>query len=228
MEYDRQTKFNPTQVGERLRAWGKKRFKNLTILSEKMNVSYVSLQRYLNNERNLTAVHLLTLSQLGCDIHWLLTGANTPVEAIAEKYLLGFLRRNNIVIKSYSKLQEEINFTKESSLPNLKELARNLFLSGRFNVEELAKLLGVSSNYLYRIGIYEKGHNGFKVRIPLEIILPAMQAQHDFSLLKYMANECGFVLIKAEGLSNNENMNLVDFLSDAGLKAEIKVSFNDK
>lgn len=61
-------------IGERLKEFGLERFSTLKEFAEALDMSYPNLYHYLSDKHEPGTPILLKLSELGCDINWLLTG----------------------------------------------------------------------------------------------------------------------------------------------------------
>lgn len=64
-------------IGERIRIFGKRKYKTLKALAEAMKISPQQLQQYVSGKREPGAKILMKLLRLGCDINWLLGGAES-------------------------------------------------------------------------------------------------------------------------------------------------------
>ncbi|NMB83025.1 MAG: hypothetical protein GYA14_14530 [Ignavibacteria bacterium] len=69
------------------------------------------------------------------------------------------------------------------------------------SVAQLADETGISSSYLYRSAL-PTDESG--VRFPLDYLLPLMKATNNYSVLKHIANLCGFVLTPLPHLKKNK------------------------
>jgi len=69
------------------------------------------------------------------------------------------------------------------------------------SVMQLADETSISSSYLYRSAL-PTDESG--VRFPLDYLIPLMKATNNFSVLKHIANICGFVLITLPHLKKNK------------------------
>jgi transcriptional regulator with XRE-family HTH domain len=63
-----------SEIANRLRDWGLKKFGTFRQFSNALGISYEHLYRYIKGGSNPGAKILSKLSELGCDINWLLTG----------------------------------------------------------------------------------------------------------------------------------------------------------
>jgi hypothetical protein len=82
-------------------------------------------------------------------------------------------------------------------MKNLKDYLYDTIHRNKKTVEQLADETGISDNYLYRACLPvndKKSKSG--VKFPIEHLVPLMKAANDFSILKYIAQICGFLLVK--------------------------------
>lgn len=96
------------------------------------------------------------------------------------------------------------------------------------SVAQLADETGISSNYLYRSAL-PTDESG--VRFPLDYLLPLMKATGNFSVLKHIANLCGFILIPFPRFKQNkkEKNEMIAEYQDSTVTATKKLIafFND-
>ncbi len=81
-----------------------------------------------------------------------------------------------------------------------KDLKTNLYFTvhgAQISVEEIADHLGISASYLYRS--CTEGDSG--CRFPLDLLLPLMEATHDFSLLEHLNARCGKITVNLAQVS---------------------------
>lgn len=78
------------------------------------------------------------------------------------------------------------------------------------SVVQLADETGISSSYLYRSAL-PTDESG--VRFPLDYLLPLMKATDNYSVLKHIANLCGFILISLPKFKINKKEKN-EFISD--------------
>lgn len=93
----------------------------------------------------------------------------------------------------------------------IKTLENQLVHGKGLTIYELADKLHKSHSYLCRISSPTED-----LPFPLEIALPAMKLKKDYNLLKYMALECGFALVKIPKISKSrkeENEMVSDYQS---------------
>jgi len=64
-------------IGERMRIFAKRKYKTLKALADKMEISPQQLQQYVSGRRDPGTKILMRLLKLGCDINWLLGGAES-------------------------------------------------------------------------------------------------------------------------------------------------------
>jgi len=77
------------------------------------------------------------------------------------------------------------------TLTRIKTLENELIHSKGPTIYELANSLNRSHSYLCRISSTTE-----ELPFPLEIALPAMKLKKNYNLLRFMALECGFALVK--------------------------------
>ena len=114
-----------------------------------------------------------------------------------------------------------------ASWTTLKKTIQTTLLRNKKTVDQIADEVGRCSNSLYRYGI--EGESGSEM--PVSLLVPVMKATNNYSILKYIAQLCGFILVKIpRALSNkkdeieivndyqtvtlNSLKNLKDFLSN--------------
>ena len=73
----------------------------------------------------------------------------------------------------------------------IKLLLHDTLLSSKKSVPLLADETGMSTSYLYRACNPEDESNA---RFPLDYLVPLMHATNNYSVVKHIANLCGFVL----------------------------------
>ncbi len=64
-------------IGERIRVFAKRKYGTLKKLSEEMGISPQQLQQYISGKREPGSRVLARLLKLGCDINWILGGAES-------------------------------------------------------------------------------------------------------------------------------------------------------
>lgn len=67
-----------TEVAKRLKIWGINKFGKLSILAKNLNMIPQSLQKYTSGDALPGAEIISKLSELGCDIEWLLLRKEIP------------------------------------------------------------------------------------------------------------------------------------------------------
>jgi len=77
------------------------------------------------------------------------------------------------------------------TLTRIKTLENELIHGKGKTIYELADMLGRTHSYLCRISSLTE-----ELPFPLELALKAMKIKKNYSLLKYMAMDCGFALVK--------------------------------
>ncbi len=87
----------------------------------------------------------------------------------------------------------------------IKLLLHDTLLTSKKSVNQLADETGMSSSYLYRACNPEDESNA---RFPLDYLLPLMLATKNYSVIKHLANLCGFILIELpKPCANNKEKN---------------------
>ncbi len=94
---------------ERIRRFGLKKFGSIKEFAEAMDMSPSNLQAYLQNRRQPGTPILKRLSELGCDIDWLLTGEENNdkrLKIIEEqsKRIKELETENRILLESISRI----------------------------------------------------------------------------------------------------------------------------
>lgn len=85
----------------------------------------------------------------------------------------------------------------------------DLLFNGKYKISTIAKLLGISKTKLYNLAKRPWNY------LSIEKLLAIMNLQQDYSILKYVAIECGFLLVtigsdKKEPISYKELKRFVD------------------
>ena len=90
----------------------------------------------------------------------------------------------------------------------LKNTIQITLLRNTKTVAQIADEVGRSENSLYRYGI--EGESGSEM--PVSLLIPIMKATKNFSILKYIAQMCGFILVKIPRVKNSkkDELELVD------------------
>ncbi len=92
-------------IGERIRIFAKRKYKTLKALAGAMKISPQQLQQYVSGRREPGTKILIKLLKLGCDINWLLGGAES-----LESYRVYKLERELIRYETIVKqIKSEIN-----------------------------------------------------------------------------------------------------------------------
>jgi len=86
-------------------------------------------------------------------------------------------------------------------MKSIKYLLHETLLTSKKSVNQLGDETGISASYLYRACNPEDESN---VRFPLDYFVPLMMATNNFSVLKHIANLCGFVLTLLPKLKVNK------------------------
>lgn len=97
------------EVGLRLRKFLLDKFGKLNNGAVKIGMSPQSLQKYLNGEFIPGGEILSKLSQLGCDIDWLLLGVETKIENVSDASYKEYISRKDKIILSQA---EELTMLK--------------------------------------------------------------------------------------------------------------------
>lgn len=84
-------------------------------------------------------------------------------------------------------------------------------------IDQIADEVGRSSNSLYRYGL--EGESG--AELPVSLLLPLMKATKNFSILKHIAQMCGFVLVKTPrvGINKKDEVEILDEYQTATVNA---------
>lgn len=93
-------------IGERMRIFAKRKYKTLKGLSDAMKISPQQLQQYVSGRREPGAKILIKLLQLGCDINWLLGGAESLESYKVYKLERELIRYETIVKQIKSELKK--------------------------------------------------------------------------------------------------------------------------
>jgi Tfp pilus tip-associated adhesin PilY1 len=111
---------------------------------------------------------------------------------------------------------------------SIKHLLHATLLTSKKSVSQLADETAISASYLYRACNPEDESN---VRFPLDYFVPLMKATNNYSVLKHIANLCGFVLTLLPKLKVNkkEKNQFVSDYQEATVNATKKLIdyFND-
>ncbi|OGV08675.1 MAG: hypothetical protein A2499_04895 [Stygiobacter sp. RIFOXYC12_FULL_38_8] len=75
---------------------------------------------------------------------------------------------------------------------SLKNAIQQTILRNQKTVDHIADEIGRSSNSVYKYGI--EGEAGSDM--PISLLIPIMKAADNYSILKYIAHICGYILIK--------------------------------
>lgn len=91
-------------IGERIRVFAKKKYGTLKKLADAMNISPQQLHQYISGKREPGSKILIKLLKLGCDINWLLGGAESiesykiyKLESELRKLQDGFTQISNVI-----------------------------------------------------------------------------------------------------------------------------------
>jgi len=133
---------NRTEVGNRLRLFLKDKYGTLEKGASVLDMKSPSLQNYLKGERLPGAEILSKLSQLGCDIEWLLLGKEVQPgnvsDAINNEYLI---RKDKIILS-----QAEELMSMKVKLEELKQKILELEEEQRELMKEMGKKRGENMN----------------------------------------------------------------------------------
>ncbi|MEW6652560.1 MAG: phage regulatory CII family protein [Bacteroidota bacterium] len=91
----------------------------------------------------------------------------------------------------------------------LKNTIQQTILRNKKTVPQLADEVGRSDNSLYRYGI--EGESGSEM--PVSLLVPIMKATNNYSILKYIAALCGYILVKIPKMKASKKEEL-EMLSD--------------
>jgi hypothetical protein len=75
---------------------------------------------------------------------------------------------------------------------SLKITIQKTLLRNKKTVDQIADEVGRSSNILYRYGL--EGESG--AEMPVSLLVPIMKSTGNYSILKHIAQLCGFILVK--------------------------------
>lgn len=115
----------------------------------------------------------------------------------------------------------------------LKEVMYKTIHRNKKSVDQIAEEIPISSNYLYRAGLPVEGKHEKKngIKFPVEYLIPLMKATQDYSILKYIAFRCGFILVKLPRVATNkmDEVDMVSAYQDVATKAvrSLKEFLND-
>lgn len=87
-------------------------------------------------------------------------------------------------------------------MDELYNLIYNLIHRGKLEIDELAEVLGVSSNYIYKMGLdeYSPSHSD----IGLRKLIALMKAQGDDRIVRYLAQRFGGVFVKLPSVARDK------------------------
>jgi len=92
----------------------------------------------------------------------------------------------------------------------------------------IADKMGISDNYLYRMCLPDDESG---VKFPLDKLIPLMNATENYSILEYLANLCGFLLVKSPRFKafKGDSIDLIDNYQDCTVTAlkKLKDFFNN-
>lgn len=94
---------NKVEVGNRLRHFIKQKFKSYELVAAKLGMKAPSLQTYLRGESLPGAEILSKLSDLGCDIEWLLLRKDNPSDT-SGKENESISRKDKIILSQAEEL----------------------------------------------------------------------------------------------------------------------------
>lgn len=90
---------------DRIRKFGLAKFGSIKEFAEAMGMSPSNLQAYLQNRRQPGTIILKRLSELGCDIDWLLTGDNNKDKRLKiieeQRQRIKELEKDNKILQEY-------------------------------------------------------------------------------------------------------------------------------
>ncbi len=134
-------------IGNRLREFGLKKFGKLKLLAEALDISPSNLQKYLNDERELTTSHLQKLHELECNVSWLLLGKyesfkqDDDLKSRIEKTIIILAKKFGILIKD---LSEEISEYSNRSDVDDPERMRAVFIIDNWYSNANLKLIEIA------------------------------------------------------------------------------------
>lgn len=104
-----------------------------------------------------------------------------------------------------------------SDMPDIKSLIYQTIHRNKLSINEIAEIMGVSSQSLYRYGL--DGDSGSDM--PLFRLIPLMRATNNYSILHRIANLCGFIMIKVPKFRNRrmDDIDLIDGFQGVSLRA---------
>ncbi|MCK9432530.1 MAG: hypothetical protein M0R00_06200 [Candidatus Omnitrophica bacterium] len=88
-------------------------------------------------------------------------------------------------------------------MDELYTLVYNLIHRGKLNIDELAEILGVSSNYVYKMGLNEDSPSHSDIGLRKFIAL--MKAQGDDRIVRYMCQRFGGVFVKLPRVAKDKS-----------------------
>lgn len=103
---------NKKDVAKNLRLFGYKKFGTMKKFAQALNMNPSTLYSgYLNGRSLPGPVLLVKLLNLGCNINWLLTGRETPIQGEEEKeYIAGLEKELNMLKDSNTMLKQSSVF----------------------------------------------------------------------------------------------------------------------
>ena len=96
-------------------------------------------------------------------------------------------------------------------MDRLDTLVYKLIHRGKNDIEELAEVLGISTNYLYKMGLPEE--HGSHSAIGLRRLVALMKAQGDNSILRHLCKRFGGVLVKLPRVARDKR-DQIEIISD--------------
>jgi len=102
------------QIGNNLRTFAEKKFKSLTDLADKLGMSLQAFRTYYDGDSVPGGRILAKLSELGCDINWLLNGDDQSPAVVRESNVdYKLITEVEALSKELAKLKEEVTALKE-------------------------------------------------------------------------------------------------------------------
>lgn len=95
-------------IGARIRIFARKRYSTLTDLANALDMKPQQLHQYISGKREPGAKILYKFLKLGCDINWLLGGAES-VDSYRIYKIENELRKHEEALKKIGKIIDEVN-----------------------------------------------------------------------------------------------------------------------
>lgn len=127
------------EVGNRLRHFIKQKFSSYELVAAKLGMKSPSLQTYLRGESLPGAEILSKLSDLGCDIEWLLLRKENPGEVSGDENDT-IIRKDKIIISQAEELMSmkvKLEELKQKVLELEEDQSRLMTEMGKMKVEKM-------------------------------------------------------------------------------------------